>query len=339
MKAVVLAELGGPEAFQVREWPTPEPGPDEVLVAVVAAGLNRRDAYVGRGLYPGVTPKALPGVPGSDGAGRVVTVGTQVRDVAPGDEVIINPALGWGGDPRVAGDDFQILGFPRAGTFAEYVTVPAVNVAPKPRYLSWEEAAALPLGALTAYRALFVRGGVKTGETVLVPGAGGGVATLLIQMAARAGARVAATTSREDKGRRARELGAAVVVDYTQKEWSRELRRELGTLCDVVVDGVGGDVFPDLVRLVRPGGRIVSYGATRGPVPSLVLPTVFLKQVDVLGTTMGSPEDFRDMLTFVTTHEIRPVIDEVMPFAEAAAAIKRLEEGRQFGKLVLRIRS
>jgi zinc-binding alcohol dehydrogenase/oxidoreductase len=334
VRAIILRDFSGPSGLAWDTWDDPVPGPGEVVVQIRAAALNRRDLYATFGQYPGLT---VPAIPGSDGAGVISAVGPEVAGWTPGDAVVINPALDWGDNPRVAGPGFNILGIPRNGTWAELVAVPAHNVYPKPPHLTWEEAAAVPLAGLTAYRALFTRGQLVDGETVLIPGVGGGVATFLVQFAARAGARVAVTSSRDEKLERARLLGADITVRYDNENWVRELRGRLGAGADLAVDGVGGTVFKDLVALTRPGGRIVSYGATKGPVPELVMPRVFLKHLDVRGTSMGSPVDFGNMLAWLTTHHLHPVVDRVLPLQAAAEGLAAMADGHQFGKIVLTV--
>lgn len=333
MKAVILRELGGPEKLLYEELPDPVAQPGEVVVRLKAAALNRRDAYARVGLYPGVK---LPAIPGSDGAGIVESVGEGVTGFQPGQAVVINPALNWGPNPRFYGPDFTILGIPTNGTYAQKVKVPASNVYPKPDYLSWTEAAALPLAGLTAYRALFTRGELTSGETVMVPGIGGGVATFLLQMAAAVGAQVFVTSSSDDKLLRAQQLGAAGGANYRNNQWVKNLR-SLAQGFDLAVDSIGGDTFNDLITLARPGSRIVVFGATAGPVNNLVMPRLFFKQLDIRGSTMGSPDDFRNMLDFCQTHQLHPVIDRVFPLQEAGAAQTAMEQGIQFGKIVLEI--
>src|ERR671918_1304079 len=208
MKAVRLHEIEGPYELVYGEVPEPEPGPGETVVRLRAAALNRRDLFATQGQYPGVTPDILPRIPGSDGSSEVAARGEGAQGPDEGTEVVINPALYWGDDPRVPGKEYRILGIPDDGTFAQFIKVPADHVFPQPSHLSHEEAAALPLAALTAYRALFSRGQLQEGETVLVPGIGGGVATFLVQMASAAGATVFVTSGSEEKIERAKELGA-----------------------------------------------------------------------------------------------------------------------------------
>jgi zinc-binding alcohol dehydrogenase/oxidoreductase len=315
MQAVRVHEGGG---LRYETVPDPVPGAGEVLVELRAAGLNRRDLLVSRGVYP----FPLPLVPGSDGAGVR-------RDT--GEEVVINPSLHWGDRPEVGGPDFQILGGPRDGTYAELVVVPEENVAPKPARLSWEEAAALPLAALTAYRALFTRGGLKTGETVLVLGAGSGVSTFAVQLAAQAGARVLVTSSSNEKIERSRELGAEAGVNYGTDDWVGWAKERA---VDLVVDSVGS-TWPQSLDCVRPGGRVVVFGATGGTEVTLPVRPFYAGQLSLLGTMMGSPADFAGLMAALERGAWRPVIDAVHPLAEASAALAALETGSHFGKLVL----
>ncbi|AHY47130.1 NADPH:quinone reductase and related Zn-dependent oxidoreductase [Rubrobacter radiotolerans] len=338
MKAVVLHEIGkgGPDGLRYEDAPTPEPGPGEVVVKLRAAALNRRDVFVTYGMYPGAKPDALPVIPGSDGSGEVHAVGEGVSEPEVGVEVVINPALEWGDDIRISGKNYRILGLPEDGTYAEYVKVPADHVYPKPRHLTHEEAAALPLAALTAYRALVTRGEVESGQTVVVPGIGGGVATFLVQIASTLGARVFVTSGSDGKIEKAKELGAEGGVNYKSEGWQKELRSMTGPV-DLSVDSIGGEVFDALLSVAKPGGRIVTFGATAGPVPKLVMPKIFLKQLDVLGTAMGSAPEFADMLKLYEEHDLRPVINERFRLEEAAQAMRHMEEGMGMGKIILDI--
>jgi zinc-binding alcohol dehydrogenase/oxidoreductase len=334
MKAMVLHELGGPDQLSYEDIPDPEPGAGETVVRLRAAALNRRDVFVTRGQYPGARPEALPAILGSDGSGEVVARGDGVAGPDEGTEVVINPALYWGDDPQKPGREYRILGLPDDGTFAQFVKVPAENVFPKPSHLSHEEAAAIPLGALTAYRALVTRGGVKEGETVVVPGIGSGVATFVVQMAAALGARVFVTSGSDEKIEKARELGAQGGVNYNSEDWSRELKGMIGS-ADLSVDHVGGDAFDAMVSLAKPGSRIVTFGATAGPKVTVVMPRVFLKHLTVLGTAMGTNEEFGAMLDLYAEHGLRLTIKENFSLEETAAAMKHMEEGAGIGKIVL----
>src|SRR5215216_1049084 len=334
MKALVLHEIGGPDKLNYEDTPDPEPGSGETVVRLHAAALNRRDVFVTRGQYPGAKPEALPVILGSDGSGEVVARGEGADGPDEGTEVVINPALYWGDDPQKPGKEYRIIGLPDDGTFAQLVKVPAENVFPKPSHLSHEEAAAIPLGALTAYRALVTRGGVQEGETVVVPGIGSGVATYVVQIAAALGARVFVTSGSDEKIERAKELGAEGGVNYNSEDWSKELKSLTGGV-DLSVDHVGGDAFNALVSLAKPGSRIVAFGATAGPTPKVMTIRIALKHLDVLGTAMGTNEEFGAMLDLYAEHGLKPTINETFPLEEAAAAMKYMEEGTGIGKIVL----
>lgn len=309
----------------LEDVPDPEPRPGEVVVELRAAALNRRDLLVRRGVYP----FPLPLVPGSDGAGVR-------RDT--GEEVVILPSLHWGDGEDAPTDRFEILGGPSAGTYAELVAVPEENAVPKPAGLSWPEAAAFPLAGLTAFRALFSRGGLRAGETVLVLGAGSGVSTFTVQLAAQAGARVLVTSSSEEKLERARGLGAETGVLYTDEGWPDRVRELTGGGgVDLVLDSVGS-TWQQSVTCLRKGGRCVVFGATGGGAPvELDVRPFYLSWKSLLGTTMGSPRDFAGLLEALGRGGVTPVVDSVRPLAETEAAHARLEGGDHFGKLVLDI--
>lgn len=324
MQAIVIREHGDPSVLRLDGVPDPKPGPGEVVVELMAAAVNRRDTYV----RTGANAVSLPLVPGSDGAGVR-------RDT--GEEVVIFPSLHWGDREDAPGPGFEILGGPTDGTYAELVKVPAENVFPKPKRFSWSEAAAFPLAGLTAYRALFCRARLHDGETVLILGAGSGVSTLAVSLACQAGARIVVTSSSAEKLARARELGAHEGVDYTAGDWVEEVRRRSGgNGVDVVVDSVGS-TWPDSLRCLRPGGRVVVFGATAGAKAELAVRPFYFGQFSLLGTMMGSPSDFAALLRTIERGWWTPVIDSVRPLAEAAAAHERIESGQHFGKLVLEV--
>ena len=337
MKAMRLHELEGPESLRYEDVADPEPGSGEIVVRLRNAAINRRDVFVTQGQYPGAKPDALPIILGSDGSGEVAAKGDGAEGPDEGTEVVINPALYWGDNPRVPGKEYRILGLPDDGTYAQLVKVPADHVFPKPSHLTHEEAAALPLAALTAYRALFTRGQLKEGQTVVVPGAGSGVATFVVQMASAAGANVFVTSGSDEKIERAKGLGAQGGINYNHSEnLFKELREMTGGV-DLSVDHVGGEGFDTLVSLAKPGSRIVTFGATAWPKVTVVMPRIFLKDLDVLGTQMGSAEDCRSMLDFYEKHELHPVINETFPLEETPAAMNHMEEGKGIGKIVLDI--
>jgi NADPH:quinone reductase-like Zn-dependent oxidoreductase len=333
MNAVVLHELGGPEKLVLEQAPDPTPGPGQALVRLRAAALNHRDVWIRLGMYAGIK---LPIILGSDGAGEVVAVGDGVDRTLIGSAVVINPSLDWGTDDRAQGPRYRILGLPDNGTYAELVAVSADNVFPKPTALTWAEAAAIPLAGLTAYRALFTRAQVKAGETVLVTGIGGGVATLALLFARHAGARVVATSGSDDKLARARELGADGGVNYRAESWGKAVQALVGDGPDIIVDSAGKDVFPTLVDIIKPGGRIVTFGTTTGSASTIEVRKIFWKQISILGTSMGTPREFASMLALFEGG-LKPVVDRVFPLAEASAAHRRMDQAGQFGKIVLEI--
>jgi NADPH:quinone reductase-like Zn-dependent oxidoreductase len=334
MRAVRLHAIGGPENLVVEEIDAPVAGEGEILVKLAYAAFNRRDVFITQGLYPGIV---LPVLPGSDGCGTVVAHGAGASGPAIGASVVIDPMLGWGDDPAVWRSEGTILGMPHAGTFAEYVAVPAQNVHAKPARLSDEQAAAIPLAGLTAYRAVFTRGRCTADDVVLIPGVGGGVQTFALQFAKAAGARTIVTSSSDAKLERARALGADVCINYTTSEnWSKAVRAESGGGPTLVIDSVGGETFAKSLDIARPGARVVTYGGTTGDAKVRMF-SIFWKQLDILGTSMGSPADFRAMLELFATTKIVPAIDEVVPLTDVVAAAQRVAAGEQFGKVVLRI--
>jgi len=335
MKAIVLRELGGPQKLQLETMPDPSPGSGEVLISLKAAALNHRDVWIRTGRYAGIQ---LPIILGSDGAGEIVEVGAGVDPALLGRPVVIFPAMNWGSDEKAPGPGFRILGLPDNGTYAQLIAVPVTHAFPKPESLSFEQAAALPLALLTAYRALVTRAQLQAGETCLITGIGGGVSSFALQLALAIGAHVLVTSSSDAKLDRAREMGAAGGANYRTQDWGKEIL----ALCEsrglqVVIDSAGGETFEKTLDLVSPGGRVVTYGATTGPARQLEVRRIFWKQLNVLGSTMGTAQEFEAALKFYEANRLRPVIDQVFPLSEASAAHRRMEEGSQFGKIVLKI--
>jgi NADPH:quinone reductase-like Zn-dependent oxidoreductase len=319
MQAIRVHE-GEVLAYETVADPVPQAG--EVLVELRAAALNRRDLLVRKAIYP----FPLPLVPGSDGAGVR-------RDT--GEEVVLLPAVGWGEREDAPGPEFEFLGGPRDGTYAELIAVPADGVFPRPAGFSWEEAASFPLAAVTAYRALFSRGGLREGETVLALGAGSGVTSFVVQLAVQAGARVLVTSSSDAKIERAKELGAEAGVNYeTVEDWPAAVR-QLGPV-DLALDSVGS-TWQQCLDSVRPGGRVVVFGGTGGTEVVVQVRPFYFRQQSLHGTQLGSPRDFEALLRMLSEASWRPVLDSVRPLAEAEAALDRMESGEHFGKLVLSI--
>jgi zinc-binding alcohol dehydrogenase/oxidoreductase len=332
MRAARLHAIGGPDHVRVERVDAPQPGPGEALVRVDAAALNRRDLFITQGLYPGI---ALPVILGSDAVGTVIAYGPGANGPELGARVVIDPMLEWGDDPRVWSPAATILGMPRPGTLAEYVCVPAVNVHAAPPHLTRDEAAALPLAGLTAYRALVTRGRLQRGETILITGVGGGVQSIVLLFAHALGARCIVTSGSDEKLVRARALGAEIAVNYREDpQWHKTIR-SAGPI-DLAIDSAGGETLARVLDLVRPGGRVVIYGGTT-PQATIRPFSIFWKHLDVLGTSMGSPQDFREMLAFVERERLCPVVDRVYPLDDVAAALRRLQEGTQFGKVVVAI--
>lgn len=331
MKALTLKQVKSPLELEYR--PDLTPGPGEVVVRLKAAALNRRDYWITQGMYPGIKP---PVVLGSDGAGVVSRKGGDLGNFWLDREVIINPALDWGGNQSVQSSKFTILGLPHDGTFATDVVVPATQLHEKPAHLNWHEAAALPLSGLTAYRAVFSQGQLQAGETLLITGVGGGVATFALQFGIAAGAKVWVTSSSDQKIQRAVALGAAGGFNYTHEQWWKEMPQQAGAP-DLVIDSAGGSGYAALLNVAAPGGRIVNYGSTAGAPEKLDLFKVFWKQLRLQGTTMGSPADFAAMLELVDKHGVRPIVDAVFPLAEGNEALSRMKSSPQFGKYVLSI--
>lgn len=321
MKALVLKELKTPLVYQEVESPIADQ--EKRIVHLKAAALNRRDWWITQGQYSKIQ---LPVILGSDGAGTD----------DEGNAVVLYPALEWGDNPAAQGKDFRILGLPDSGTFAEQISVPADNLAPMPPHLNWEQAAALPLAGLTAYRTLFTRCGLQPGERVLITGIGGGVALMAMQFAIAAGAEVFVTSGSDEKIEQAVLLGAAGGANYRQDSWDKDLKATVGGF-DVVVDSAGGDGFALLPGLCNPGARIGVYGGSLGKINGLSPQILYWKQISILGSTMGTREEFTQMLDFVNRHQIVPVVDTAFPLSDGDAAMQRLGQSEQFGKIVLTI--
>ncbi len=335
MKAIVLHEIGEPEKLRYEDVPDPKPEKGEAVVQLHAAALNRRDVWIRTGKYAGIK---LPIILGSDGAGEVAAVGSEEDASWIGKSVVINPTLEWGNDPRAQSSSFRILGLPDNGTYAQRVKIPVKNIFPKPKALSFEEAATIPLASVTAYRAVVTRGQVQSGETVLVTGIGGGVALAALQIAKSLGAKVIVTSGNDEKLERAQTFGAHGGVNYHAEDWGDKIHSLAGNAgVDVVIDSVGGEMFNRGIDLLKPGGRFVSYGSTTGNVGNLILRRIFWKQLTVLGSTMGTPEDFSAMLQLYERKAIQPVIDSIIPLEHANEAHRKMEQANQFGKIVLKI--
>lgn len=339
MHAAIFHEFGDPDVLRYEEVPTPSPGPGELLVEVRAAAFNHLDLWVRRGLPIETT---MPHIGGSDIAGVVSRLGQGVTAPEVGTRVVVNPGL-WCGRCRecARGEQsmcarFRILGEHTNGGFADYVVVPAANAYEIPPHVSFEAAACLPISFQTAWRALISRARLRPGEDVLVIGASGGTAVAAIQIAKLAGARVFALTSGAESVERVRMLGADIVYDRLEVDFSRAVAAETDKRgVDVVVENVGEPTWEGSVRSLAPGGRLVTYGATAGPKVQIDIRRLFWRQLEIIGTTMASRGEFEAMLRAAWAGHLHPTIDTVLPLSAAAEGHRRLEEGRHFGKVVM----
>ena len=333
MRAARLTLAASEPHFELQELPDPVPAAGEVVIDLVTAAFNRRDWWIWR-----ETSTPVPVTLGSDGAGRVAAVGAGVEGIAPGDEVVIDPALGWGDDEGAAADAFDILGSPTQGTFAERVVVPAINVHPRPPGLSWEESAAFPLAGLTAWRATVTCAGAAPGRRLLVTGGGSGVSTCCLQIAHALGAKVWVTSGSDAKIARCVELGAQGGFRYDDPDWPAQVRAATGGEgVHAVIDSFGADGWAQALGALTRGGAIVNYGDTGGETAVIPVIELYWQWRSVIGTTMGSPREFRALCEHMATGAWRPAIDSVHALEDIAAAARRLTDPERFGKVVLRI--
>lgn len=332
MKALVLTSKEDGVVYHA-DYPTPTAKTGEVRIKVLAAALNHRDVWIMQGQYAGIK---YPTILGSDGVGIVDSVGEGVSADWLNKTVIINPNNEWGDKQRHQTKQYHILGLPKDGTLAEFVTVDADKVRLAPAHLTIEQAAALPLAGLTAYRALFGRAQLQAGEKVLISGIGGGVALFAMQFAIAAGAEVYVSSSSEEKIAHAVQLGAKAGVLYNQENWHKNFVKTYGEM-DVIIDSACGNGFAALIDILGFGGRIAFYGGGQGAINGLNPQKIFWKQVSILGSTMGSDQQFVDMVEFVEKHQIVPVVDSVFSLEDGVSAFTRMANGAQLGKLVIKV--
>lgn len=333
MKALTLNTPDGLAGITLEQVEAKAPQAGEVRVALKAASLNHRELWISRGQYPGMT---LPCTLGADGAGVIEAVGEGVSADLIGREVLLYPGLGWGTDPRLPAADFGLLGMPGPGTLAESICVPADSAVAKPAFLTFQQAAAIPLAALTAWRGLTTKGVLKKGESVLITGVGGGVATFALKFAVAMGARAFVTSGSDETLAKAKELGAEAGFNYHNPEWRKALGKQSGGI-DVVFDGAPAGSFANYVRSLKMGARVVVYGSTAGAAFSVNAPDLFLRNISVIGTNVGELGEFREMVAFIEQQQIAPVIDRVFSLDEAREALEYLEAAHQFGKVVVSI--
>jgi NADPH:quinone reductase-like Zn-dependent oxidoreductase len=340
MKAVVFSQHGGPDVLEFKDVPDPKLGRGDVLIEVKATSINHIDIFLRRGM-PGIKV-ALPKIVGSDAAGVIRQVGADVSGLSVGQRVTINPGISCGHCEFCAAGfgsqctTYAMIGENREGAYAELIAVPSHIVLPIPDSLSFNEAAAAPLVFLTAWSMLVGKGNIRPGEDVLILGAGAGVGTAAIQIAKMAGCRVLATASTDEKLQRAKDLGADVLINYAKDEFDkkvRELTDKRGV--DVVIDYIGADTWVRSLRSARRGGRVLTCGATTGFAPQTDLRQIFFRQVQVFGSTMGSHREFLDVMKCVFRGQLKPIIDRVLPLAEARRGHELIEQRAVFGKIVL----
>lgn len=331
MKAVVFKSKDLP--LQVEEYKKPKPVKDQVLIKLKYAALNHRDLWLK--LEQSQTfPSGI--ILGSDGCGVVEDVGEDADPLLVGSEVVINPSLDWGNNPVVQGDAFRILGFPDNGTFAEYIAISRKYIFEKPEHLSFEQAAAVPLSGLTAYRALFTKARLRSNEKVLITGIGGGAALWALQFALAYKARVYVTSGSDDKIAKAIKMGALGGFNYKDPQWAEKAQNEARGF-DVIIDSAGGSQFGKYIELAVPGGRIVNFGRTAGNITDVSTRLLYWKQISIHGTTMGTRDEFLSMLHFLESRNIEPVLDKTFPLTRVNDAFARMENADQFGKIILEI--
>lgn len=330
MKALLLS---GPGVIEIKDVPTPTPGNGQALIKMKAAALNRRDDWIREGKYPNIRFGVIMG---SDGAGIVEAVGNEADHPWVGQEVVINPNIDWGPDLDVQSGKYTILGMPVDGTFAEYAVVPIDRLHRKPFHLDFLQTSALPMGGLTAFRALFRKGELKGGQNVLISGFGGGVAQFAFLFAKAAGANVYVTSGSSDKLEKALKLGAKGAYNYKKEATFPDLWKTKGGF-DLVIDSAGGDQINNFIKILKPKGKIVIYGATNGLPAKLDLYRMFWNQLSLLGSTMGNDHEFSEMISFVSKHQIRPLIDSIRPFSKIIDSFPDITKPNKVGKIVFQI--
>lgn len=322
-----------PGQIDWREFEKPVPGPGKLLVKMKAASLNRRDEWIKEGKYPNIRYGAILG---SDGSGIVDSAGDAKDEHWVGKEVVINPNVNWGPDPNVQSKNYSILGMPVNGTFADYCLVDADRVQSKPAHLDVLHAAAIPLGGLTAFRALFRQGNLRAGQNVLVSGFGGGVAQFCFLFAQAAGANVYVTSGSDAKIARAMKLGAKGAYNYKKENNFNDLWKTKGGF-DLIIDSAGGDQLNNFIKILKPCGKIVFYGATNGLPAKLDLYRMFWNHLTLQGTTMGNDQEFTEMLTFMSKHQIRPIVDSIRPFSKLPDSFADILLPDKVGKIVIQM--
>ncbi len=333
MQSLILQEDAN-EKLKIIERPIPVLKAGEALIKMKTASLNHRDQWCRVGMYPGLR---YPAILGSDGCGVVAEVADAQHELWIGKEVIMNPNVNWGTDPDFQSLNYSILGMPSDGTFSEYLAVPVHRLHEKPAYLTAEQAAAVPLAALTAYRAVFAKGKVKKDSTILITGIGGGVAIFAFQFAKAVGAKTYITSGSNEKLEKVMAMGADFGVNYKEENWDKSLLKKEYLGFHTIIDGAGGESFGKLAKMIGPAGTMVVYGTTAGGATPIHLPRLFFAQATITGTTMGNDSEFKETLDFMAQHQIIPLVSSVRPFKDIISAFDEMHEGKQFGKLVISI--
>lgn len=331
MKAALFKAKNQP--LVVEDIKKPKPIKDQVLIKLKYAALNHRDLWLMEEQAQ-TFPNGL--ILGSDGCGVIEDVGEDADPLLVGAEVIINPSLEWGSNPFVQGDSFKILGLPDNGTFAEYIVISKKYIFEKPEHLSMAESAAVPLSALTAYRALFSKARLRAKEKVLISGVGGGAGLWVLQFAVAYQARVYVTSGSDEKIAKAKQMGALGGFNYNDPEWAAKAQKETGGF-DIIIDSAGGAQFSKFIELAMPGGRIVNFGRTAGNISEISTRLLYWKQLSIHGTTMGTRDEFLSMLDFLESRNIKPVMDQTFPLSKVNEAFERMKQGSHFGKIILDI--
>jgi len=326
MKAIVITAESEP--IQLVDLPKPEIKEGHCLVRIKYASLNRRDQWIREGMYPNIE---FGTVLGSDGCG-VVEEGSEEW---LGKEVILNPNVNWGIDPAAQSSDYSVLGMPTNGALAEYIVAPEDRLIEKPTHLTSEEASAVPLAGLTAYRTVFTKGQVGNGMKVLITGIGGGVAQFASQFSVALGAEVFVTSGSDNKIAKACSQGVEAGFNYRNEDWTKDASKVGGF--DVIIDSAGGDLLNAYLKLVKPGGRIVVYGSTTGFPKKMDVFKLFWSQAQIMGSTMGNDLEFEEMVQFVSDHGLKPTIDETFDLEEYLPAFDRFKSTDHFGKIVLKM--
>lgn len=331
MKAALFKSKDQP--LFVEDIKKPKPVKDQVLIKLKYAALNHRDLW----LMQEQTQQYPNGmILGSDGSGIVEDVGEDADPLLVGAEVVINPSLEWGNNPIVHGDSFKILGLPDNGTFAEYIVISKKYIFEKPEHLSFAESAAVPLSALTAYRALFSKARLRAKEKVLISGVGGGAGLWVLQFAVAYQGRVYVTSGSDEKIAKAKQMGAIGGYNYNDPDWAAKAQKETGGF-DIIIDSAGGPQFSKFIELAMPGGRIVNFGRTAGNISDVSTRLLYWKQLSIHGTTMGTRDEFLSMLDFLESRNIKPVLDQTFPLSKVNEAFERMKQGNHFGKILLDI--